>query len=126
MLLRLQTYSLIVKYKKGRHMFLADTLSRVFLPEIHMCNFSKELGSIDHTMSLELSNERLQQFKHVSADDPVLQQLCKIIQQGWPVSTFEVLGVLYAYYDFRDELTIQDELVFKGHLSLFQPLWERR
>ena len=99
MLLRLQTYSLIVKYKKGRHMFLADTLSRAFLPEIHMCIFSKDFGSIDHTMSLELSNERLQQFKHVSADDPVLQQLRKIIQKGWPASKSEVPGVLYAYYD---------------------------
>ena len=57
-------------------MFLADTLSRV-LPEIHMCNFLKDLGSIDHTMSLELFNECLQ-FKHVSADDPVLQQLRKM------------------------------------------------
>ena len=116
MLLKLQKYSLIVKYKKGRHMFLADTLSRAFLPEIHMCYFLQDLGSIDHTMSLELSNERLQQFKHVSADDPVLQQLRKIIQQGWPASKSEVPGVLYAYYDFRDELTIQDELVFKGPL----------
>ena len=114
MLLKLQKYNLIVKYKKGRYMFLADTLSRAFLPEIHMCNFSKDLGSIDHKMSLELSNERLQQFKHVSADDPVLQQLCKIIQQRWPASKSEVPGVLYAYYDIRDELTIQDELVFKG------------
>ena len=69
-------------------------------------------------MSLELSNERLQQFKHVSADDPVLQQLHKIIQQGWPASKSEVPGVLYAYYDFRDELTIQDELVFKGPLII--------
>ena len=97
-------------------MFLADTLNGAFLPEIHMCNFSKDLGSIDHTMSLELSNERLQQFKHVSADNPVLQQIRKIIHRGWPASKSEVPRVLYAYYDFRDELTIQDELVFKGPL----------
>ena len=116
MFLKLQKYNVIVKYKKDRHMFLADTLSRALLPEIHMCNFSKDLGSIDHTISLELSNERLQQFKHFSADDPVLQQLRKIIQHGWPTSKSEVLGVLYAYYDFRDKLTIQDELVFKGPL----------
>ncbi len=46
----------------------------------------------------------------------MLQQLRKIIQQGWPASKSEIPGVLYAYYDFRDELTIQDELVFKGPL----------
>ena len=34
MLLRLQKYNLVLKYKKGKDMFLADTLSRAFLPEV--------------------------------------------------------------------------------------------
>lgn len=116
MLLKLQKYSLTVKYKKGKLMFLADTLSRAYLPEVHMCRLSENLADVDHTMSLELSDERLQQFKHVSADDPVLRELRKIIQQGWPDSKAEVPDSVHAYYDFRDELTFQDELVFKGPL----------
>ena len=32
MLLRLQRYSLDIKYKKGKHMYLADTLSRAYPP----------------------------------------------------------------------------------------------
>ena len=35
MLLKLQKQSLQVKYKKGEKMFLADTLSRAYLPEVN-------------------------------------------------------------------------------------------
>ena len=112
MLLKLQKYDLRVKYKKGSHMFLADTLSRAFLTEVHSCQ--SDLEDIDHTRSLSITDERLQQFEHVSRDDPVLQELHKIIARGWPENKSEIAEFLHAYYDFRDELTIQDGLVFRG------------
>ena len=114
MLLRLQKYDLRVKYKKGRHMYIADTLSRAYLDQVHTCHSVTDLEGIDHTRSLSLTDERLQQFVHISADDPVLQELRKIILQGWPETKSEVPEFLHAYYDFRDELTVQDQLVFKG------------
>ena len=51
---------------------------------------------------------------HASADDPILQELREIIQQGWPECKKDVPPSVRAYYDFRDELTVQDQLVFKG------------
>ena len=116
MLLQLQKYSLTVKYKKGKELFLADTLSRAYLPEVHACSIAEDFEEIDHTLSLQLPKERLQQFEHTSADDPVLQELRKTIQHGWPESKSEVPEILYPYYDFRDELTAQGNLVFKGPL----------
>ena len=65
MLLRLQKYSLQVKYKKGEKMFLADTLSRAYLPEVNTCKFLRQLEDVDHSKSLALSDDRIQQFKHV-------------------------------------------------------------
>ena len=75
MLLRLQKYSLRVTYKKGQDMILADTLSRVFLPEVNTCEVTKELEEVDHRASLPVSQERWQQMRHASVNDPVLQQL---------------------------------------------------
>ena len=49
-------------------------------------------------------------------DDPVLQILRETIQRGWPSSRTNVPEPIYPYYDFRDELTVQDALVFKGPL----------
>ena len=116
MLLRLQKYNLRVRYKKGTQMFLADTLSRAHLPDVGACEFSQTLEDVDHTASLSFSDDRLQQVRHASADDPVLQVLRGIIRHGWPTSKSEVPECAHAYFDFRDELTVQEQLVFKGDL----------
>ena len=111
MLLQLQKYCLDVRYKRGKQLYLADTLSRAYLPGV---NASQELVGIDHASSLALTPDRLLQFQHSSADDPILLELRKNIQQGWPESKSDVTEALHAYYDFRDDLTVQDQLVFKG------------
>ena len=69
MLLLLQKYSLQVKYKKGRDMHLADTLSREFLLEVNACAFTRELEDIDHRCSLPMSEDRWQELKNTAADD---------------------------------------------------------
>lgn len=95
MLLRLQKYSLRVTYKKGQDMFLADTLSRVFLPEVNSCEFTEELEEMDHRAFLPVSHKRWQQIKHTSANDLVLQQLRATIQQGWPETRSKIPECLY-------------------------------
>ena len=95
MLLALQKYSLQVKYKKGE-MFLADTLSRAYLPEVNACEFSQKLESMDHTMSLALSDAHLVEIKHVSSDDPALQVLRKTIRRSWTESKSDVPEAIHA------------------------------
>ena len=114
MLLQLQKYSLVVHYKKGKYMYLADTLSRAPLPEVQACEMALEAAEIVHTATLTLPAERLHEFQHASADDPVLCELRKTIQQGWPKCKSDISEALHAYYDFRHELTTEDQLVFKG------------
>ena len=125
MLLRLQRYSLDIKYKKGKHMYLADTLSRAYPPEVHTCEAEKAFEDIDYMSILALPNDKLCQIQHASADDPVLIELRRMIKQGWPDNKSEVPETLHAYFDFRDELTSQDQLVFKG-LRLVIPAVMRR
>ena len=55
-LLKLQRYSLDVKYKAGK---LADTLSRTHLPTTNTGDFILSLEEIDHTISLSLSADQL-------------------------------------------------------------------
>ena len=114
MLLRLQKYSLYVFYKRGKEMYLADTLSRAYLQEVNALDLIPELEEIDHKQYLAVSEERLQQINHASADDPVLQQLRATICRGWPESKSDLPETLYPYYDHRDTLTVQGDLVFKG------------
>ena len=99
-------------------MYLADTLSRAYLTETHACGISKALENVDHTTSLAITKERLLQIQYASTDDPVLVELRQVVMSGWPDRRAEVPEMLRAYYDFRDELTVQDQLVFKGQMLI--------
>ncbi|KAK3732352.1 hypothetical protein QZH41_004326 [Actinostola sp. cb2023] len=55
MLLRLQKYRLRLRYTKGKEMFLADTLSRAFLPSNDTSKFVHGLETVDHTELYYLS-----------------------------------------------------------------------
>ena len=112
MLLRLQKYTLDVKFKKGEHMYL----SRTYIPEVKVCDFVHELEELDHRESLPVSQERWQQLNHASQNDYVCQQLRATIQNGWPETKAEVPECVLPYYDSRDELTVQGNLIFKGQL----------
>jgi len=114
MLLQLQKYTLSVKYKEGTQMFLADTLSRAHRIEVHNCEFATSLERLDQTMSLAIGDDHLKQIKQASIDDPIMSTLRRVICKGWPLKKIEVPESIRSYFDVRDELTIQDELVFKG------------
>ena len=95
-------------------MYVADTLSRAPLPEVNACSFSTNLETVDHASMLAINDDHVQQIKHASVDDPVFQVLRRTIVDGWPDNKDKLPDCLRAYYDFRDELTVQDQLVFKG------------
>lgn len=125
MLLRLQKYSLKVKYKKGREMLLADTLSRAYLPEVNATEYSRELEDVDHRSWLPVTIDRWQQLKNTAADDPVQQKLREVTRGGWPENRAQAPECVRPYFDVRDELTIQDELIFKGQ-QIVVPLVMRK
>ena len=108
------TAALDVNYKKGKHMYLADTLSRAYLPEEATVAEVKELDEVSHTESLAMAPEDLEHFKLAASQDVAMQELRCTIQQGWPLNKAEVPDGVHPYFDFRDQMTIQDELVFKG------------
>jgi transposase InsO family protein len=120
MLLKLQDYSLQIIYKKGTLMYLADTLSRAY-PQtdsdnsVHNCEvLTAEYESIDHRQSLPVSKFRWQQLSEASAKDTIFEKLRHTIRCGWPEKKVELSAELHPYYDFRDQLTVQGDLVFRG------------
>ena len=94
-------------------MYLVDTLSRAFLPGATVSPVSPKIIYVDHSLTLALPSKRVQQFQNESVNDSVLQELRKTTKQGWPSTKSRVSDDLHAYNDFRDELTVQNDLVFK-------------
>ena len=101
MIIRLQKYDLEVKYEKGNKMFLAETLSRAFLPAGEQDE--SEFETINMIKYLLVSEERLLQIQRDTEADESLQVLKVVIQKGWPEhkSNYPVLFPLASTYMTR-------------------------
>ena len=114
MLLHLQRYILKVRYKKGPFMLIADTLSRAYLRDTLPSEEVKSLEVVDHSENLRVSPSRLAQIEQESVQDPVCTSLRQVILEGWPGSIHECDPVLRHFFQFRDALIVQGNLVFRG------------
>ena len=129
MLLQLQRYSLNIVYKPGKELFIADTLSRAFLPnkpsteelksevlsvkqEGYLIKSIEEISMVEF---LPITSERLVDLRRKTELDEGLQQLKHIIKIGWPETKEEVPSEIRRYFDFKEELSIQDGILFKGN-----------
>ena len=80
MLLKIQKYDVTIVYKPGPEMYLADTLSRAFLPTTE--NTQGEFERVNAVKLLPMTDERLEEIRSSTRDDDVLQQLKEVIQIG--------------------------------------------
>ena len=111
MLLRVQPYSLHVQYKKGAELYIADALSRHYLPntdppeedeyEVHIL----ETGQVSEAVYERLVKE--------TKSDPELVALRKVVMSGWPDEKNDVPTEVIHYWNYRDEITMQDDLMMK-------------
>lgn len=96
-------------------MFLADHLSRSYLPEtkemlVPDINFN-EIHLIPHS---PISQEMYEKFQKETANDEHLQELKDAILDGWPEENSNVSYNLRPYWTFRDELSVMDGLLYKS------------
>jgi len=120
MLLKVQKYDMSIVYKPGLEMYLADILSRAFLPTTQ--SDQGEFECVSAVKLLPMTDERLEQLRNSTCDDGVLQQLKEVIQTGWPEEKQQPPAVLAPYFKFRDETSIYNGLVFKGEQLLIPKL----
>ena len=60
-------------------------------------------------------SDSLQQLRVATQADDELAILEHTIMQGWPKTIKQVPPELQPYWTFREELTIEDGLILKGH-----------
>jgi transposase InsO family protein len=117
MMLKIQSYDLIVDYVPGKLLVLADTLSRAPLSDINKENIDEEL--ILHvqafTDNLAVEKTQLEKIRKETSNDTVLSKILDIYLVGWPTDRNKIEDCLKPYWTFRDEIHIIDDLVFKGN-----------
>jgi len=103
-----------VTYQRGAEMHIADALSRAHLegqPSVCAIQFQ----DVEAAEELSVLPERLQAIKAATASDVVLQSLSEVVKQGWPEERSKLKPELYPYFHIRDEITIQNGLLFKSN-----------
>lgn len=120
MLLRLQSYDLVVTYKPGKFMYIPDTLSRSPLSDVYNDEVTNNVIQQVKLMidSLNISMNKLKLIKDKTRNDVNLMALIKCIQSGWPKYKANVTKELSEYWSYREELFVVDNVIFKGNLVL--------
>ena len=122
MLLRALAYNIDVHYLEGKKMFLADTLSRAFLPADEK-QVDSEFEAVHAVTYLPMREDVIHNIRTATSEDTTLLELKSVIQHGWPArENVPLLAV--PYFNFRDELAVADGLIFRGE-RLVIPQTER-
>ena len=117
LLVRLQRYDVTINYLPGKYMYVADALSRAFLPEgpVHD-EMNDDVTKMIHSLvkNLPMTAEKLLEMKSATAEDEVLQQLIRFLTDGWPSTRANIPSTVSHYRKFRDEIYEVDGLLFFG------------
>ena len=104
-------------YLKGKKNVTADALSRVSPKREEECNFQElEVIPVHYiTSTVPADSDRLQEYRVATQNDRVLSLLMHEVYHGWPKVCSDCHPLLLDYWNFRDEISLEDGLLFKGH-----------
>lgn len=123
MMLRIQGYDLIVSYKPGKYMYLADTLSRAPLPDLYSERMSDSvLYQVQMIVNnLPMSYNKLTLIKRETKRDTDFAKLLEYIKTEWPPHKHDVLESLRIYWSIKELLFTVDDVIFKDDLVVIPP-----
>ena len=108
MLLELQRYDVIIKYRPGKEMKLAAALSHCPV------RASQEIKLDMRVDYIAFTKPWIEKLKDSTQRDPILATVYQLTQQGWPHQRRHIPRLARRYWDFRDELSTDDGLLLKG------------
>ncbi|XDV38013.1 hypothetical protein PO909_007505 [Leuciscus waleckii] len=115
-MMRLQKYSLMVRYVPGKELHIADALSKAYLQE-HCTQDSREEDEIEVSFilhQLPVSKKKKKQFQSATVEDEELRLVREAVQSGWPNSRGQVPKPIQQYWTFREEISYTDGLLLKN------------
>jgi len=108
LLLRAQVYNYKVSYKPGKDIPVADLLSRAPNDKAVDCDLVHIVSSVP------ISKTRIDEVRGATLSDESLQELSNVIVTGWPDTKDYLSPSVKLYFSYRDELTVQDGIIYRG------------
>lgn len=126
MLLRLQRYTFTLVYRPGKHLYIADALSRAYETTPHMSEGMSKTGigsSSDEVCVLTDSVKNKCEYltdaqfvdiqKQLELDEEMIE-LHKQVLEGWPENKDKINNNLTPYWKYREDITIANGLIWKS------------
>lgn len=117
LLLRLTIYEIKIEYICGKDNSIADALIRVDpLSPKPMDSRQMDVIPVHHiTSNVPTTDNRLDRTRVATPADSALNQVRHYIFHGWPLQRQQLPERLQNYWNYREELAVEDGLIFKAH-----------
>ena len=102
-------YNYNLVYVPGKDIPVTDALSRAPLKE----RPTEEADRV-HTLTFNSVKRKIEQIQNSCKIDPEIQELMKVIYQGWSEYKTDAPEIVQQYFPFQDELTTQDGIFMHG------------
>ncbi|XP_045446678.1 uncharacterized protein K02A2.6-like [Melitaea cinxia] len=125
MLIKLQKYEFNLVYKRGKELYIADTLSRSFDTDdslqidLEESNIEANINLVIET--LNISKKQLNNVQNFTRNNEEMKLLKEFILKGWPSHKISVPEKIRSYWHVRDSLTYKSNLIFKGNSLVVPP-----
>ena len=113
LMMKLQRYDFDLMYTPGKHMVLADALSRATIQSEEQGECLTEMDVTLHvnliTQSLPVSDRKSKQITAETQKDAGLQRVIKLLNEGWPRGECQQCQ----YYNIRGDLSVVNGLLLR-------------
>ncbi|KXJ20499.1 Transposon Ty3-I Gag-Pol polyprotein [Exaiptasia diaphana] len=113
MLLRSFNYNIEVEYVPGSQQYLADMMSRSFMP-LNSPGSQKEFETVNTIRFIPMTQQKVKDVRQETEKDETLNLLRETIQHGFPEHKSNISPQLTPYFHIRDELSVYNGIIFKG------------
>ena len=112
--IRAWQYDFIPEYLPGKQNVISDALSRVTPLEFQESDTEKEILVVNLLQYSTIEQREKDLLLQATDKDAELQSLKQVISTGWPAKRSKLPQNLHAYWDYRDELTVESGILMKN------------
>ena len=112
--IRAWQYDFIPEYLPGKQNVISDALSRVTPLELQDSDAEKEILVVNLLQYSTIEQREKDELLQATDKDAELQALKNVISTGWPAKRSKLPADLHAYWDYRDELTVENGILMKN------------
>ena len=112
--IRAWQYDFVPQHIPGRINVIADSLSRVTPLEFQDSNAEKYILAVNFLQYSSIEERERDEVLHETNKDKELQSLKHYISTGWPAKRSQIPVSLHPYWNFRDELTVENGILMKN------------